>query len=73
MFIYEVKGLKQSDQTDQAASRIRKSSTALFPIPYSRMNAFMQRIGCMGGEIVAIHDSWDAATKTSATEESDPT
>ena len=71
LFIYEVKGLRQTDQTDQATSQIRSSSTTLFPIPLSRMNTFMQRIGSLGGEIVAIHESWDAATQAQSDEESD--
>jgi len=70
-FVYEVEGLRQNDQTDQAAFAIRKSSTVLFPVPLGRMNTFMQRIGSMGGKIVAIHDSWDAAKQSASPEESD--
>jgi phycocyanin-associated, rod len=56
VFVYEVAGLRESDVTAQDNAVIRHSSTVLMPIPFSRMNEFMQRINRLGGTIVAIHD-----------------
>jgi hypothetical protein len=70
MFIYEVAGLRQSDQTDNADTTIRSSSNMLAPVPFSRMNSFMQRVSQLGGKIVAIHDSMEAATTATAPKES---
>lgn len=66
MFVYEISGLNQNDQTVQSVSPIRSSSTVLFPVPFKRMSAFMQRINRLGGTIVAIHSSWETAMKSSA-------
>ncbi|MBE9029194.1 phycobilisome linker polypeptide [filamentous cyanobacterium LEGE 11480] len=63
MFVYEISGLRQSDQTMLNNASIRKSSNTLIPIPFSRMNEFMQRINRLGGQIVAIHSSLEAATQ----------
>lgn len=73
MYIYEVEGLSQNDQTCQAASPIRNSGSLLFSVPHSRMSAFMQRMNCLGGKIIAIHSSWDAAmtSEPAASHESD--
>jgi hypothetical protein len=74
MFVYEVAGLRQSDQTDNASTAIRSSSNMLAPVPFNRMNEFMQRINRLGGRIVAIHTSMKdatAATKTAAVSETD--
>ena len=66
IFIYEVQGLSQNDQTAQSVSPIRSSSTSLFPVPHSRMSAFMQRMNRLGGKIVAIHGSWETAMSSDA-------
>jgi phycocyanin-associated, rod len=66
VFVYEVAGLRQSDMTAQDNATIRQSSTVLMPIPFSRMNEFMQRINRLGGKIVAIHDRVDAAAAPEA-------
>ena len=68
IFIYEVEGLSQNDQTSQAVSPIRNSSALLFPVPHSRMNSFMQRMNRLGGKIVAIHSSWDTAVGSGPTD-----
>lgn len=62
MFVYEIAGLRQSEQTLLNAAAIRKSSNTLVAIPFNRMSEFMQRINRLGGEIVAIHSSMEAAT-----------
>ncbi|HIK10519.1 MAG TPA: ferredoxin-NADP reductase [Oscillatoriaceae cyanobacterium M33_DOE_052] len=53
-FVYEVVGLRQSEQTDQMQSPIRQSGSTFITVPYNRMNQEMQRIGRMGGKIVSI-------------------
>ncbi|MBD2198683.1 MULTISPECIES: phycobilisome linker polypeptide [Calothrix] len=54
VFIYEVEGLRQSEQTDNNRYQIRNSSTILIQVPYSRMNEEMRRISRLGGKIVGI-------------------
>ena len=54
MFRYEVKGLRQNDETDQNAYPIRRSGSVFLTVPYNRMNEEMQRINRMGGTIVNI-------------------
>lgn len=66
MFVYEVAGLRQGEQTDLSTAQIRHSSNQLFPVPFSRMNEFMQRMTRLGGQIVAIHSSMAAATAETA-------
>ncbi len=62
MFVYEVAGLRQNDQTDNANAAIRSSHNMLAPVPFNRMSEFMRRINRQGGKIVAIHESMEAAT-----------
>lgn len=64
MFVYEIKGLHQNDRTSQAASPIRSSDAVFMSVPFDRMSSFMQRMNRLGGTIVAIHSSWDAATQS---------
>jgi ferredoxin--NADP+ reductase len=54
LFIYEVEGLRQTQQSDQMDYPIRKSGSVFITVPYSRMNQEMQRILRMGGRIVNI-------------------
>lgn len=54
MFVYEVVGLRQNEQTDQMNYPIRKSGSVFITVPYSRMSQEMQRITRMGGKIVSI-------------------
>ncbi|OKH55720.1 ferredoxin-NADP reductase [Calothrix sp. HK-06] len=54
LFIYEVVGLRQSDDTDQTSYPIRKSGSEFIKVPYSRMNQEMRRITRLGGKIVSI-------------------
>jgi sulfite reductase alpha subunit-like flavoprotein len=67
IFVYEVTGLRQSNQTDNNSYSIRNSGTTFVQVPYNRMNEFMQRITRMGGKIVGIHDAMPA-TATEAGE-----
>lgn len=54
IFIYEVEGLRQNEQTANQSYPIRNSSTIQFQVPYSRMNEEMRRITRLGGKIVNI-------------------
>jgi ferredoxin--NADP+ reductase len=54
MFVYEVVGLRQNEETDKADYAIRQSGSTFITVPYSRMNQEMQRITRMGGKIVSI-------------------
>jgi ferredoxin--NADP+ reductase len=54
LFIYEVEGLRQTQQSDQMDYPIRRSGNVFITVPYSRMNQEMQRILRMGGRIVSI-------------------
>jgi len=54
MFVYEVVGLRQNQETDKTDYPIRQSGSIFITVPYSRMNQEMQRITRMGGKIVSI-------------------
>jgi phycocyanin-associated, rod len=54
IFVYEVEGLRQNEQTENQNYQIRNSSTMLIQVPYSRMNEEMRRITRLGGKIVNI-------------------
>jgi len=54
VFVYEVEGLRQNEQTDSQSYPLRNSSTILIQVPYSRMNNEMRRITRLGGRIVNI-------------------
>lgn len=54
LFIYEVEGLRQNQETDKMDYPIRRSGSVFITVPYSRMNQEMQRITRMGGRIVSI-------------------
>lgn len=54
MFLFEVKGLRQTYQSDKLSYPIRQSGTAVVAVPYTRMNEEMQRINRLGGTIVSI-------------------
>lgn len=55
IFVYEVTGLRQNDQTDQANYQVRNSGKTLFQVPYNRMNDETRRITRLGGQIVNIY------------------
>src|SRR4028119_1224298 len=54
MFVYEVVGLRQNEETDKMNYPIRQSGSVFITVPYSRMNQEMQRITRLGGKIVSI-------------------
>ncbi|BAZ51558.1 phycobilisome linker polypeptide [Nostoc sp. CENA67] len=54
IFVYEVEGLRQNEQTEKNNYQIRNSSTVLIQVPYNRMNEQMRRINRLGGKIVSI-------------------
>jgi hypothetical protein len=54
IFVYEVEGLRQNEQTVSQNYPVRNSSTVLVQVPYSRMNDEMRRITRLGGRIVNI-------------------
>ena len=54
VFVYEVMGLRQSEETDQTNYPIRKSGSVFIRVPYNRMNQEMRRITRLGGKIVGI-------------------
>lgn len=62
VFIYEVEGLRQNDQTENNSYPVRNSSTILIQVPYSRMNDEMRRITRLGGKIVDIRPLSENAT-----------
>lgn len=54
VFVYEVSGLKQGDESDRNNYPFRNSGSVFLQVPYARMNEEMQRINRMGGKIVNI-------------------
>lgn len=54
VFVYEVVGLRQSEETDKTHYPIRKSGSVFITVPYNRMNQEMRRIIRLGGKIVSI-------------------
>jgi phycocyanin-associated rod protein len=54
VFVFEVTGLKQSQENDRNNYSLRNSSSVFIQVPYNRMNEEMQRINRMGGKIVNI-------------------
>lgn len=54
VFVYEVVGLRQSEQSDQTNYPIRQSGSVFLKVPYNRMNQEMRRITRLGGKIVRI-------------------
>lgn len=54
VFVYEVVGLGQNGQADNAESSIRSSGSVFITVPYNRMQQEMRRINRLGGTIVSI-------------------
>lgn len=54
VFVYEVMGLRQNDQTQNNNYPVRSSDRVFIQVPLSRMNEEMRRIARMGGVIVGI-------------------
>ncbi|NMG57874.1 ferredoxin-NADP reductase [Geitlerinema sp. P-1104] len=77
LFVYEVEGLGQDGNAQDAP--IRRSGTQTMTVPYNRMNEEMQRITRLGGKIVNIRpltgEDWNnqaASANGSQTQESKP-
>jgi phycocyanin-associated, rod len=66
VFVYEVEGLKQNDQTENNKYPVRNSSTILIQVPYSRMNDEMRRISRLGGRIVGIRPLSEISTEAAS-------
>lgn len=54
LFVYEVQGLRQNEETDRNNYQFRKSGSVFIKVPYNRMNEEMQRLSRMGATIVSI-------------------
>ncbi len=54
LFVYEVAGLRQGQETDLINYPIRNSGSVFITVPYNRMNQEMQRITRLGGKILNI-------------------
>ncbi len=54
VFLYEVLGLRQSEETENNSYPIRKSGSVFIRVPYNRMNQEMRRITRLGGKILNI-------------------
>ncbi|NJM47904.1 MAG: phycobilisome linker polypeptide [Alkalinema sp. RU_4_3] len=67
VFVYEVEGLRQTPETEQAVASIRNSTT-MIQVPFSRMGDFMQRMNRLGGRIVAIRSSGSEQQDAAPTE-----
>jgi len=67
LFLYEVQGLRQNQETDQMNTSIRKSGSVFYTVPYTRMNQEMQRITRLGGKIVSIRPLEDGVAMSSVT------
>ncbi|GBF82046.1 phycobilisome linker polypeptide [Aphanothece sacrum] len=60
VFVYEVTGLRQNEESDKNNYPFRQSGSVFVNVPYSRMNEQMQRITRLGGRIVGIKPLVDA-------------
>ena len=69
IFVYEVTGLKQTDENDLNSYPFRSSSSVFIQVPYNRMNQEMQRISRMGGKIVSIRPLETPVTNNSSSSE----
>jgi sulfite reductase alpha subunit-like flavoprotein len=54
VFVYEVVGLRQNDNTDRNSYAIRESGSTFIKVSYQNMNQTMRRITANGGQIVSI-------------------
>lgn len=61
-FVYEVVGLRQTDESDSTSNPIRRSGSTFITVPYNRMNQEMRRITRMGGQIVSIRPLGEEGT-----------
>lgn len=68
LFVYEVTGLQQNEETSRCNHQIRTSSNTFMQVPLNRMNQTTQRILRLGGKIVSIHP-FDGSAKATAAEQ----
>lgn len=54
VFVYEVSGLRQTEESGNNAYDFRRSGSVFMKVPYARMNEEMRRITRLGGTIVSI-------------------
>jgi sulfite reductase alpha subunit-like flavoprotein len=54
IFVYEVSGLAENDQTTDQVHSIRSSASQFYQVPFSRMNQAMNQFIRMGGKIISI-------------------
>lgn len=66
VFVYEVTGLRQNDQTEKTQYPLRSSSSVFIQVPYSRMNEEMRRIVRLGGKIAGIHSLAEFSAESAA-------
>ncbi|HAN75603.1 MAG TPA: ferredoxin-NADP reductase [Planktothrix sp. UBA8402] len=62
VFIFEVEGLRQGENTDKLNFPIRRSGVVYITVPFERMNQEMRRIGRLGGKIVNIRPAGEPQT-----------
>ncbi|TVU55555.1 MAG: ferredoxin-NADP reductase [Arthrospira sp. PLM2.Bin9] len=55
IFVFEVEGMRQGQNTDNFNYPIRRSGTVYLTVPYERMNQEMRRLSKMGAKIVNIY------------------
>jgi phycocyanin-associated rod protein len=53
-FVYEVSGLRQTEESGNNAYDFRRSGSVFLKVPYARMNEEMRRISRLGGTILDI-------------------
>lgn len=73
LFVYEVQGLRQNQETDKSDYPIRRSGSVFVTVPYNRMNEEMRRIARLGGKIVSIRPLDGASMPTNGASSSSPT
>lgn len=67
VFIFEVEGLRQGENTDKLNFPIRRSGVVYITVPYERMNQEMRRIARLGGKIVNIRPAGEPQAATTET------
>jgi ferredoxin--NADP+ reductase len=62
VFIFEVEGLREGENTDKLNFPIRRSGSIYITVPFDRMNQEMRRIARLGGKIVNIRPAGEPQT-----------
>jgi len=66
LYVYEVVGLRQNEQTDRQDYPVRRSGSTFVTVPYRRMNEEMRRIARLGGKIANITPLNESARASAA-------